>query len=170
MPHAGGEFLGPVAGEDEVVVAVNESRDDGFAAQVDGLELGQLPYRGDLTVDDVIVVDRRDLGARGRRRAAAETARSLFAGTEMLRDCGVRLGGRSRPDDTAVVDEQGGIGDDVQFAERIEVVDDQFADPGEKLHDGSAPSDRECFSPSMDRTLTAQNRPQRYSSEISDTC
>src|SRR5699024_5409713 len=168
--HAGGEFLGPVAGEDEVVVAVNESRDDGFAAQVDGLELGQLPYRGDLTVDDVIVVDRRDLGARGRRRAAAETARSLFAGTEMLRDCGVRLGGRSRPDDTAVVDEQGGIGDDVQFAERIEVVDDQLADPGEKLHDGSAPSDRECFSPSMDRTPTAQNRPQRYSSDISDTC
>src|SRR5699024_124675 len=83
-------------------VAAIESRDDGFAARVDGLELGQLPYRGDLTVDDVIVVDRRDLGARGRRRAAAETARSLFAGTEMLRDCGVRLGGRSRPDDTAV--------------------------------------------------------------------
>src|SRR5699024_4397966 len=72
--HAGGELLGPVTGEDEVVVAVDESRDDGFAAQVDGLELGQLPYRGDLTVDDVIVVDRRDLGARGRRRAAANPA------------------------------------------------------------------------------------------------
>src|SRR5699024_1654106 len=167
--HAGGELLGPVAGEDEVAVAVDESRDNGFAAQVDGLELAQLPYRGDLTVDDVIVVDRRDLGARGRRRAAAGTARSLCAGTELRSDCGVRLGGRSRPADAAVVDERGGIGDDVQFAERIEVVDDQLADPGEKLHDGSAPSDRECFSPSMDRTPTAQNRPQRYSSDISDT-
>src|SRR5699024_607089 len=168
--HAGGELRGPVTGEDEVVVAVDEAGDDGSAAQVDGLDLGQLPHRGDLTVDDVIIVDRSDLGARGRRRAAADSARSLFAGTEVRSDCGVRLGGRSRPDDAAVVDEQGGIGDDVQFAERIEVVDDQLADPGEKLHDGSAPSDRECLSPSMDRTLTAQNLPQRYSSEISDTC
>src|SRR5699024_3644444 len=61
--HAGGELLGPVTGEDEVVVAVDEAGDDGSAAQVDGLDLGQLPHRGDLTVDDVVIVDRRNLGA-----------------------------------------------------------------------------------------------------------
>ena len=36
--HARGEFLGPVTGEDEVVVAVDEAGDHGFTAEVDGLE------------------------------------------------------------------------------------------------------------------------------------
>ena len=54
----------------------------------------------------------------------------------MVLQRGVRLSGRSGPDDSAVVDEQCGIGDDLELAEAVEVVDDQFADPGEELHDG----------------------------------
>ena len=95
-------------------MAVDEAGDDGFPTEVDRLKSAEVIRRGDFPVGDVIVVE---AGGAGLVLVCSER--------------GVRLCGRSRPDHPTGVDEQSGVSDHVEFAETVEIIDDEFADPGE---------------------------------------